>query len=32
LDVTSLILVIDDLSKPLHDNTAQPKKQRQDGR
>ena len=32
LDVTSLILVIDDLSKPLHEPTAQPKKQKQDGR
>jgi U3 small nucleolar RNA-associated protein 10 len=32
LDVTSLILVIDDLSKPLHETTAQPKKQKQDGR
>jgi len=31
LDVTSLILVIDDLSKPLHETTAQPKKQKQDG-
>lgn len=32
LDVTSLILVIDDLSKPLSDSVAQPKKQKQDGR
>lgn len=32
LDVTSLILVIDDLSKPLSDTSAQPKKQKQDGR
>jgi hypothetical protein len=31
LDVTSLILVIDDLSRPLHETTAQPKKQKQDG-
>lgn len=32
LDVTSLILVIDDLSRPLSDTTTQPKKQKQDGR
>lgn len=32
LDVTSLILIIDDLSKPLSDTSAQPKKQKQDTR
>jgi U3 small nucleolar RNA-associated protein 10 len=30
LDVTSLILVIDDLSRPLSDSVAHPKKQKQD--
>ena len=32
LDVTSLILIIDDLSKSLSDTSAQPKKQKQDTR